>query len=147
MKHLLLFTAIFLGFSSSGFSQKLDSVKHYFIITAGTTINAYYNDKPLELETITDFNDYIQKNAKILKESWVVVTGKPKEGTFDDVIKTLSHYRFKHVTKNIIANCYDEVFNIGDTSYSSPSNFKSYSITGKSCNTCFFPRNPTFLNF
>jgi hypothetical protein len=104
MKHLLIFTAICSGLTTYSYSQKVDSVKHYFIITAGTTINAYYNDKPLEIETIGDFNDYIQKNAKSMKESWVVVTGKPKEGTFDDVIKTLSHYRFKHVSKNIPPN-------------------------------------------
>jgi hypothetical protein len=104
MKHLLISAAICFGLTTFGFSQKTDSVKHYFIITAGTTINAYYNDKPLEIETIADFNDYIQKNAKSMKESWVVVTGKPKEGTFDDVIKTLSHYRFKHISKNIVPN-------------------------------------------
>jgi hypothetical protein len=104
MKHLLISSVICLGLTVQAYSQKADSVKHYFIITAGTTINAYYNDKPLELETISDFNDYVQKNAKSLKESWVVVTGKPKEGTFDDVLKTLSHYRFKHVSKNITTN-------------------------------------------
>ena len=104
MKHLLICSALFIGITTQVYSQKADSVKHYFIITAGTIINAYYNDKPLELETITEFNDYIQKNVKSLKESWVVVTGKPKEGTFDDVIKTLSHYRFKHVSKNISTN-------------------------------------------
>jgi hypothetical protein len=104
MKHFLLCSAILFGLVASCYSQKPDSVKHYFIITAGTTINAYYNDKPLDIETISDFNDYIQKNAKTMKESWVVVTGKPKEGTFDDVLKTLSHYRFKHVSKNITPN-------------------------------------------
>jgi hypothetical protein len=76
----------------------------YFIISAGTVINAYYNDKPLEIETIDDFNSYVQKNVKSLKDSWVVVTGKPKTGTFDEVIKTLSRNKFKHVTKNILTN-------------------------------------------
>jgi hypothetical protein len=104
MKHSLICVAICLGVASSCYSQKADSVKHYFIISAGTVINAYYNDKPLEIETISDFNDYIQKNAKTMKDSWVVVTGKPKEGTFDDIIKTLSHYRFKHISKNILPN-------------------------------------------
>jgi hypothetical protein len=104
MKQCLICLAIFLGVVNCCYSQKADSVKHYFIISAGTAINAYYNDKPLEIETISDFNDYILKNAKTMKDSWVVVTGKPKEGTFDDVIKTLSHYRFKHVSKNILPN-------------------------------------------
>ena len=104
MKHSLICLAICLGVVSNCYSQKADSVKHYFIIAAGTVINAYYNDKPLEIETISDFNDYIQKNAKTMKDSWVVVTGKPKEGTFDDIIKTLSHYRFKHISKNILTN-------------------------------------------
>ena len=104
MKRSLICLAIFFGAIQYGFSQKADTVKRYFIINAGIVINAYYNDKPLEIETISDFNDYIQKNAKSLKESWVVVTGKPKEGTFDEVLKTLSHYRFKHVSKNIPAN-------------------------------------------
>ncbi len=85
-------------------AQKTDTVKRYFIISAGTVINAYYNDKPLAVETIEDFNEYIQKNAKSMKESWVVVTGKPKEGTFDDVLKILSRNKFKHVTKNISPN-------------------------------------------
>ncbi len=83
----------------------IDNTIHtYFIISAGETIKAYYNDKPVEVETISDFNTYIQSHVKTLKDSWVVVTGKPKTGTFDDVIKTLSHYRFKHVTKNILTN-------------------------------------------
>ena len=76
----------------------------YFIISAGTVINAYYNDKPLEIETIEDFNTYVQKNVKTLKDSWVVVTGKPKTGTFDEVLKTLSRNKFKHVSKNILTN-------------------------------------------
>jgi hypothetical protein len=82
-----------------------DNTSHpYFIISAGAVIKAYFNDKPVEVETISEFNTYVQTNVKSLKDSWVVVTGKPKTGTFDDVIKTLSHYRFKHVTKNILTN-------------------------------------------
>lgn len=73
----------------------------YFIIAAGTQINAYFNDKPIEVETIEEFNDYVQKNAKALKDSKVVVTGKPKVGTFDEVIKTLSRYKIKNVSKEI----------------------------------------------
>ncbi len=80
------------------------TVQHYFIISAGTVINAYFNDKPLSLETIAEFDDYVQRNAKTLKDSRVVVTGKPKNGTFDEVLKTLSHYRIKNVTKNILTN-------------------------------------------
>jgi hypothetical protein len=104
MKQSLICVAICIGALNCCYGQHVDSVKHYFIISAGKVINAFYNDKPLEIETITDFNDYIQKNAKGIKDSWVVVTGKPKEGTFDDVLKTLSHYRFKHVSKNILTN-------------------------------------------
>ena len=99
--------AIFKGFTQSRDTAKTakDNGNHiYFIIAAGEVINAYYNDKPVEAETIADFNTYIQTNAKSLKDSWVVVTGKPKTGTFDEVLKTLSHYRFKHVTKNILTN-------------------------------------------
>ncbi len=83
------------------YSQKADTVKQFFIITAGEKINAYFNDKPLSLETVSEFNDYVQANIKHLKDSKVIVTGKPKTGTFDDVIKTLSRYRFKNVSKNI----------------------------------------------
>ncbi|HEY4965697.1 MAG TPA: hypothetical protein VII28_04825 [Puia sp.] len=95
------------GFAQSGDTAKSvkDNTVHiYFIISAGETINAYFNDKPVEAETISDFNTYVQTNLKSLKNSWVVVTGKPKTGTFDDVIKTLSHYKFKNVTKNILTN-------------------------------------------
>jgi hypothetical protein len=56
------------------------------------------------METIAEFDDYVQHNAKILKDARVVVTGKPKNGTFDEVLKTLSHYRIKNVTKNILTN-------------------------------------------
>ncbi|MEJ0080558.1 MAG: hypothetical protein WDM78_06280 [Puia sp.] len=105
--------SLFLCFGGfSGLAQSRDTAKQskdngnhpYFIISAGEVINAYFNDKPVEVSTISDFNTYVQTNVKSLKDSWVVVTGKPKTGTFDDVIKTLSHYRFKHVQKNILTN-------------------------------------------
>jgi hypothetical protein len=98
---ILLLAFCFLGIHCC-YSQKADTVKRYFIITAGEQITAYYDDKPLSIETSSQFTEYIQKNAKNLKDSWVVVTGKPKVGTFDDVIKTLNRYRFKHVSKNIL---------------------------------------------
>jgi hypothetical protein len=108
MKQFIIFSSLFLGGACLCFSQNSDTAKGnkgtthpYFIITAGTQINAYFNDKPVQAETIDQFNDYVQKNAKILKDAWVVVTGKPKVGTFDDVIKTLSRYKIKHVTKEI----------------------------------------------
>jgi hypothetical protein len=115
-KHLLqlwiMTTAIYLGGVYSCNAQSRDTLKPakdnvvhiYFIISAGETINAYFNDKPVEVETISDFNTYVQTNLKSLKNSYVVVTGKPKTGTFDEVIKTLNHYRFKNVTKNIPPN-------------------------------------------
>jgi hypothetical protein len=112
MKPLIsLFAFCFLGINHC-FPQSADTAKsagkvivlHYFIISAGTVINAYFNDKPLSVETIAEFDDYVQHNAKILKDSKVVVTGKPKNGTFDEVLKTLSHYRIKNVTKNILTN-------------------------------------------
>jgi hypothetical protein len=95
---------------SAGFAQTADTAKSvkantvhpFFIISAGTVIKAYFNDKPLDVETISEFNDYVQRNAKILKDSRVVVTGKPKTGTYDEVLKTLSHYRIKNVEKNIL---------------------------------------------
>ena len=109
MKRLIFVIAILMTGSFSGFGQITDSVKRvqdnkvhpYFIISAGDKINAYFNDKPLELETISEFNDYVQANAKNLKDARVVVTGKPKTGTFDDIIKTLSRYRIKNVKKSI----------------------------------------------
>jgi hypothetical protein len=109
MKPFTIFISLCFGGLSIGFAQTADTSKAgrdytvhaYFIISAGTIINAYFKDKPLAIETISDFNQYIQANVKSLKDSWVVVTGKPKIGTFDEVLKTLSHYRFKHVTKNI----------------------------------------------
>jgi len=108
MKFLLVFAALFLGRVDCSLGQTADTakskeyvVRNYFIISAGTVINAYFKDKPLEIETIDDFNNYIQKNVKVLKDSYVVVTGKPKTGTYDAVLKTLSHYKFKHVSTNI----------------------------------------------
>ena len=109
MKPFILFTALCFGVLTFGLAQTADTSKSgkdytmhsYFIISAGTVINAYFKDKPLAIETISDFNQYIQANVKSLKDSWVIVTGKPKIGNFDEVLKTLSHYRFKHVTKNI----------------------------------------------
>src|SRR5271168_1128954 len=102
MKSFIIFSAFFLGGIYSCYSQKTDTAKGntmhpYFIITAGTQINAYFNDKPVDVETIDEFNDYVQKNAKALKNSRVIVTGKPKVGTFDDVIKTLSRFKIKNV--------------------------------------------------
>jgi hypothetical protein len=112
MKLLItLFAFCFVGINH-GYPQPADTVKstgkivvqHYFIISAGTVINAYFNDKPLSVETMAEFDDYVQHNAKILKDARVVVTGKPKTGTYDEVLKTLSHYRIKNVTKNILTN-------------------------------------------
>lgn len=112
MKPLLIFIAIcFVGIhhcypqsADTSKSARKIAVQHYFIISAGTVINAYFNDKPLSVETIAEFDDYVQRNAKTLKDARVVVTGKPKNGTFDEVLKTLSHYRIKNVTKNILTN-------------------------------------------
>jgi hypothetical protein len=112
MKPLLLFIAVCFAGINSCYPQTPDtaksarkiSVQPYFIISAGTVINAYFNDKPLAIETIAEFDDYVQRNAKNLKDARVVVTGKPKTGTFDEVLKTLSHYRIKNVTKNILTN-------------------------------------------
>jgi hypothetical protein len=109
MKQFLISLVISFGGMHCCYAQTSDTVKPikdntvhpYFIITAGDKINAYFNDKPLSVESISEFNDYVQRNLKSLKDSWVVVTGKPKQGTFDEVIKTLSRNRFKHVSKNI----------------------------------------------
>jgi hypothetical protein len=109
MKQFIIISALFFGGTFVCFSQISDSAKRvkenkvraYFIITAGTQITAYYNDKPVEVETIDEFNDYVQKNAKVLKDATVVVTGKPKVGTFDSVLKTLSRFKIKNVTKEI----------------------------------------------
>ena len=108
---LLLFILSFAGLNHA-YSQSADTsksaqkikVQPYFIINAGEVVNAYFNDKPLSVETIAEFDDYVQRNAKSLKDVKVIVTGKPKTGTYDDVLKTLSHYRIKNVTKNIQTN-------------------------------------------
>jgi hypothetical protein len=101
---------ICLGLINTCNAQKTDTAKAvkenaihpYFIITAGTQINAFFNDKPISVSSIADFNDYVQANAKNLKDARVIVTGKPKYGTFDEVLKTLSRYRIKNISKNII---------------------------------------------
>ncbi len=106
----ILLLVIFIGGISAGFAQSVDTAKSvkvntihpFFIISAGTVIKAYFNDKPLDVETISEFNDYVQRNAKILKDARVVVTGKPKTGTYDEVLKTLSHYKIKNVEKNVL---------------------------------------------
>jgi hypothetical protein len=99
-----------LGIINHGYTQKTDSVKAvkdntvhpFFIISAGIEISAFFNDKPASISSISDFNNYVQFNIKSLKDSWIVVTGKPKIGTFDDVIKTLKRNRFKHISINIL---------------------------------------------
>ncbi len=103
---------ICLAFSLAGInrccSQTRDTAKlkndihPYFVISAGTEITAFFNDRPVSVSSISDFNDYVQHNIKSLKDSWVVVTGKPNSGTYNDVLKTLSRYHFKHISKNII---------------------------------------------
>jgi hypothetical protein len=110
MNRFLVLCAFCIGGTCTGYAQKADTVKPnkentahvYFIITAGDVINAFFNDKPITATTVPEFSDYVQGNIKSLKDSWVVVTGKPNSGTFNDVVKILSRYRFKHVTKNII---------------------------------------------
>ncbi len=72
----------------------------YFIIKAGTEINAFYNDKPVQVSTLDEFNNYVQSNVKTLRDSWVIITGLPKTGTFDEVMKTLKRNRFKNITIN-----------------------------------------------
>ncbi len=112
MKVFIFVIALSLYKISPVFSQKRDSPNQqkentsrvFFIISAGEKINAYFNDKPLAAETIPEFNEYVRVNIKILRSSWVVISGKPKTGTYDDVIKTLNKYRFKNVTKSISAN-------------------------------------------
>jgi hypothetical protein len=112
MKLLISLLAFCLAGINLCYPQSADTAKSarkialqpYFIISAGTVINAYFNDKPLSVETIAEFDEYVQRNAKTLKDARVVVTGKPKNGTFDEVLKTLSHYRIKNVTKNILTN-------------------------------------------
>ena len=104
MKRALIFLVVCFAGIACCSAQKTDTVKHYLIISAGDKINAYFNDKPLSVESVSDFNAYVQANAKSLKTSWVVVTGKPKTGTFDEVLKILNRYRIKQVSKNILTN-------------------------------------------
>jgi hypothetical protein len=110
MKPLTILLILSVAGMNYSYAQTKDTAKHvndysahpYFIINAGETINAYYNDKPLTVETISDFTEYVQHNAKVLKDAKVVVTGKPKTGTYDEVLKALSKYKIKNVTKNIL---------------------------------------------
>ncbi|HTQ63803.1 MAG TPA: hypothetical protein VMI12_03350 [Puia sp.] len=109
IKQIIVFLLVGTGFIHHAYAQKTDTAKHktdntphiYFIITAGDEINAFFNDKPVQASTIDEFNTYVQTNVKSLVNSWVIVTGKPKTGTFDEVMKTLKHNRFKHITTNI----------------------------------------------
>jgi hypothetical protein len=110
LSQLIISLVICLGLFNHSDAQKTDTAKRskensslpYFIITAGTEINAFFNDKPVSIPTVTDFKNYVQTHSKSLKDSWIIVSGKPDSGTYNEVIKTLNHYRFKHVTKNII---------------------------------------------
>jgi hypothetical protein len=112
MKPFIIILSLYLGILNGCYSQIPDTAKParestvhpYFIISAGIEIKAFYNDKPLSVETIDEFNDYVQRNVKSLKDSWVVVTGKPNYGTFNEVLKTLNRNRFKHISKNILTN-------------------------------------------
>ena len=81
--------------------QAKDNSRHvYLIINVGTEINAFYNDKPVQASTIEEFNNYLQTNVKSLRDSWIILTGKPKTGTFDEVMKALKRNRFKHISTN-----------------------------------------------
>ena len=82
-------------------TKKANSPKVYFIITAGEKIDAFFADKPVQASTIEEFDTYVQTNVKSLRDSWVIVTGKPKTGTYDAVMKTLKRNRFKHISTNI----------------------------------------------
>jgi hypothetical protein len=104
MKKIKLLLILFFAGINYCSAQKADTVKHYLIITAADKINAYFNDRPIQAESVQEFNDYVQANAKVLKNASVVITGKPKTGTFDDVLKILSRYRIKQVVKNISPN-------------------------------------------
>ena len=104
----MICSVICLGLINHSYAQKTDSAKPkdntphiYFIITAGDEIKAFYNDKPVLVSSITEFNDYVQANVKSLRDSWVVITGKPKVGTYDEVIKILKRNRFKHIATNM----------------------------------------------
>jgi hypothetical protein len=98
---LLSITLAHLSYAQKADTSGKPNVAHvYFIITAGTDINAFFNDKPIQASTIDEFNSYVQANVKSLRDSWVIVTGTPKTGTFDDVMKTLKRNRFKHISIN-----------------------------------------------
>jgi hypothetical protein len=109
IKYKLLCFLVAALFLSHAHGQKADTAgkgneyapHNYFIITAGTDISAFFKDKPIQVSTVEDFNSYVQSNIKTLKDSWVVVTGKPKSGTFDEVMKTLKRNKFKHISTNI----------------------------------------------
>jgi hypothetical protein len=110
IKNILLLFVICFASGSCVLAQTSDknkaakdsTLRPYFIITAGPTILAYFQDKPLHVDTITEFNDWVQANAKMLKNARVVVTGKPKTDSFDAVLKTLSRFHIKDVSKNIV---------------------------------------------
>jgi hypothetical protein len=110
VQNIILSCILCIAFGHSGLAQTTekshtakDSVlRPYFIITAGPSITAFFNDKPLNVDTITEFTDWVQANAKMLKNARVVVTGKPKTGTYDEVLRTLSRYHIKDVSKNIV---------------------------------------------
>ncbi|MBS1600899.1 MAG: hypothetical protein JST75_21945 [Bacteroidetes bacterium] len=108
IKQITLCMLVSIALINYSYAQKADTSKAkdntphiYFIIKAGTEINAFYNDKPVQASTLDDFNTYVQTNVKSLRDSWVIVTGKPKTGTFDEVMKTLKRNRFKHISTNI----------------------------------------------
>ena len=109
MKPIIACLLLLTGATFYGHAQKPDTAKQaksspprvYFIINAGEKISAFYHDKPIQVETIDEFNAYVQANVKTLKDSWVIVTGKPKTGTFDEVMKTLKRNKFKNISTNI----------------------------------------------
>ena len=110
IKQIVIGVLIGVGSVHHSYAQKADTAKQakeytphvYFIITADSEIKAFYADKPVQdVSTIEEFNAYVQKNMKSLVNSWVIVTGKPKTGTFDDVMKTLKKNKFKHISTNI----------------------------------------------
>ena len=110
IKRITIFLLLSLVLIHHSFAQKADTTKQsqdntphiYFIISAGTDINAFYHDKPVEASTLEEFNNYVQANVKSLRDSWVIVTGKPKTGTYDEVLKTLKRNKFKHISTNIV---------------------------------------------
>ncbi len=109
IKQILICVLVVVGATHHADAQKADTSKQvkdnaphiYFIITAGEQVNAFFNDKPVQASTVEGFDSYVQANVKTLRDSWVVVTGKPKTGTFDAVIKILKRNRFKHISTNI----------------------------------------------